>query len=156
MNKRSNPERLLKKRLEILSKAGLKKAPSKQQEETGLLPLDKRIKQILEITGTKQKSLFMTFLVMYDIENNKVRNEIAKYLIRKGCIRIQKSVYMASLKREVYLEIHRTLKEVQQMYENEDSILLIPVSGDEVRAMKIIGKNIDVDLILGNKNLLFF
>jgi hypothetical protein len=42
------------------------------------------------------------------------------------------------------------------MYENFDSILLLPVTADHVRRMKIIGKTIDVDLILGNKNLLFF
>ncbi len=93
---------------------------------------------------------------MYDIENDKVRNEIAKYLIRKGCIRIQKSVYIANLKRPVFDEIHKTLRQVQQMYENNDSILLIPVSTDEVKAMKIIGQNVDVDLILGNKNVQFF
>ncbi len=93
---------------------------------------------------------------MYDIENDKVRNEIAKYLIRKGCIRIQKSVYIANLKRTVFDEIHKTLRQVQQMYENNDSILLIPVSTDEVKAMKIIGQNVDVDLILGNKNVQFF
>jgi CRISPR-associated protein Cas2 len=32
----------------------------------------------------------------------------------------------------------------------------VPVSTDELRAMKIIGQNIDVDLIVRNKNTLFF
>jgi CRISPR-associated protein Cas2 len=39
-------------------------------------------------------------------------------------------------------------KEVQDCYENEDSILLVPVSTDEIRAMKMIGVNIDFDLAL--------
>jgi len=153
----AKPETLLKNRLEHLAKAGLKpNRKIKSSENLDLLPLDKRVKQILDLTDKKVKITNMLFLVMYDIENDKVRNEVAKYLIRKGCIRIQKSVYMANLKRETYAEIHKTLAEIQQMYENNDSILMIPVSSDEVRTMKIIGQRIDIDLILGNKNLLFF
>jgi hypothetical protein len=45
---------------------------------------------------------------------------------------------------------------VQECYENNDSILLVPVSTDEIKAMKVIGQNIDFDLILKNKNTLFF
>ena len=39
---------------------------------------------------------------------------------------------------------------------NNDSIFLVPVSTDEIRAMSVIGQNIDFDLILQNKNTLFF
>ncbi len=153
---RRSPEAILRRRLKIIKKAGLKEIkPS--PEPVPLEPLDKRIQALLDITKKNQiPPENMLFLVMYDIENNKVRTEIAKYLIRKGCIRIQKSVYIANLKRSVFDEINRTLKEIQQMYENNDSILLIPVSSDEVKAMKIIGHNIDIDLILGNRNTLFF
>ncbi len=153
---RRSPETILRQRLRIIKKAGLKQVKP-TPEPLPLEPLEKRIQALFEIT--KQNKIppeNMLFLVMYDIENNKVRTEIAKYLIRKGCIRIQKSVYIANLKRTIFDEISKTLKEIQQMYENNDSILLIPVSSDEVKAMKIIGQNIDVDLILGNRNTLFF
>lgn len=48
------------------------------------------------------------------------------------------------------------MKEVQECYDNNDSILLIPISTDEIRAMKLIGKNIDFDLAIKNRNTLFF
>ena len=153
---RRSPEAILRRRLKIIKKAGLKEIKH-TAESVPLDSLDKRIQALLDITkNNKIPPENMLFLVMYDIENNKVRTEIAKYLIRKGCIRIQKSVYIANLKRSTYDEINKTLKEIQQMYDNNDSILLIPVSTDEVKAMKIIGQNIDIDLILGNRNTLFF
>lgn len=97
----------------------------------------------------------MIYFIMYDIESNKVRTLVAKYLIRKGCTRVQKSIFIASTERPVFDEIRKDLKEVQECYDNSDSILLVPVSTDEIRAMKVIGQNIDFDLALKNKNTLF-
>jgi len=92
---------------------------------------------------------------MYDIEHNKIRNYIAKYLQRKGCTRVQKSIFLASTDRKKYDEIQNTLKSVQEMYENNDSVFFVPVSTDEIRAMKVIGKSVDFDLITGSRNTLF-
>jgi len=41
-------------------------------------------------------------VVHYDIENNKIRNYIAKYLERKGCIRVQKSIFIAESARKKF------------------------------------------------------
>jgi len=121
------------------------------------MPLNERIEQILGVVKRLDKnSNKMIYFVMYDIENNKVRTQVAKYLIKKGCTRVQKSIFLANTNRVVYSEIKNDLKEVQECYENNDSILLVPVSTDEIKAMKIIGQNIDFDLILQNKNTLFF
>ncbi len=98
----------------------------------------------------------MIYFIMYDIENNKIRTHIAKYLERKGCIRVQKSVFIAESERKRYDEIHATLKEVQEMYENRDSIFLVPVPADHFRAMKVIGESIDFDLVTNQRNTLFF
>ncbi len=98
----------------------------------------------------------MLYFVMYDIENDKIRNHIAKFLIRKGCTRVQKSIFLADTQRQIYSEIHQTLKEVQEVYDNHDSIFLVPIASDDLRAMKVIGENLDLDLTLGNKNTLFF
>ena len=98
----------------------------------------------------------MIYFIMYDIENNKVRTQISKFLIRKGCSRIQKSIFMAATTREVYREIYTTIKEVQDLYENSDSVFFVPISTDEVKAMKIVGQSVDFDLIMKNKNTLFF
>lgn len=53
-------------------------------------------------------------------------------------------------------EIRKDLAEVQSMYDNEDSILVVPISIDYLQAMKVIGKSLDIDLIMHNKNTLFF
>ena len=48
------------------------------------------------------------------------------------------------------------LTEVQAFYDNEDSILVVPVSTDLLKSMKVIGKTLDVDIIMRSKNTLFF
>jgi CRISPR-associated endonuclease Cas2 len=116
--------------------------------------------RIEKITGFVKRSNFkpshMLYFVMYDIENDKVRRYIAKFLEDKGLTRVQKSIFLANTERAVYKEIHQVLKEVQEVYDNQDSIIMVPVSVDEVRAMKLIGSNVDFDIIMGNRNTLFF
>lgn len=96
------------------------------------------------------------FFIMYDISSNRVRNLIAKYLKEKGCIRVQRSIFLADLPSEKYEAIRTDLAEVQAAYENIDSILIVPISEGYLETMKIIGKEINLDLILHRKNTLFF
>ena len=93
---------------------------------------------------------------MYDIESNKVRNQVAKYLLRKGCFRVQRSIFLADLNNQDYEQIRSDLLEVQACYDNHDSIMIVPISTDFLRSMKIIGKSIDIDIIMNSKNTLFF
>ena len=98
----------------------------------------------------------MICFIMYDISSNKVRTLLAKYLLGKGCTRVQKSIFMADLAADVYQTIGRKLAEIQKMYDNEDSILIVPLSEDHARSMRIIGQQVDLDLIMHAKNTLFF
>jgi len=98
----------------------------------------------------------MLFFVMYDIESNKVRYNVVKYLERMGCYRIQKSIFLANLSIEKYESIKSDLVEVQSLYENHDSIIVCPVSSDLLRSMKIIGQSINLDVITQSKTTLFF
>jgi CRISPR-associated endonuclease Cas2 len=146
-------------RLRRLKQAGLGNPQPPGTIAADELPLEdmpERLKKILQLFEQHKKTSKMIFFVMYDIENNKVRTQIAKYLIKKGCTRVQKSIFLAELDRALYNEIHQTLKEVQEVYENNDSIFFVPVSTDEIRAMKVIGHSVDFDLITGNRNTLFF
>ncbi|HRW12521.1 MAG TPA: CRISPR-associated endonuclease Cas2 [Syntrophomonas sp.] len=129
----------------------------RQGEGVDELPsLPERIDKVLGVLNTQNNNpRQMIYFIMYDIESNKVRTLVAKYLIRKGCTRVQKSIFIASTERPVFDEIRKDLKEVQECYDNSDSIILVPVSTDEIRAMKVIGQNIDFDLALKNKNTLF-
>lgn len=150
------------KKLNSLSKilrvenAGINSMPVKQNVDS-CASLEFRIREILLLLNkNKFKSDDMIFFVMYDITNNKVRTQIAKYLIDKSCVRVQKSIFLVKASRPVFKEISDTLLEIQAMYENKDSILIVPVSTDEINAMKIIGENVDFDLVLKNKNTMFF
>lgn len=119
--------------------------------------IEKRIERVLGIVNNKERKVTdMLFFVMYDIESNKVRNHISKYLLKMGCFRIQRSIFLADLTPERYEKIRSDLTEVQSFYENEDSILVVPVSTELLRSMRIIGKTIDVDIIMRSKNTLFF
>lgn len=116
-----------------------------------------RVRNVLGIVErAKRNAGNMLFFVMYDIESDKVRRLIVKYLQRKGCSRVQRSIFLANLPLEEYDNIRRDLTEVQASYDNQDSILVVPVSTDVMQAMRIIGKNIDIDLIMHSGSTLFF
>ena len=122
-----------------------------------LLPLKDRlpiVDKILKQMETKKTEEIYAFII-YDIENNKIRTQIAKYLIKNGCHRVQKSVFLAGLKRKKYLELHQTLKEINAMYDNHDSIFFVPVGEDILNKMKIIGLNIDFEIVTNPGNTLF-
>jgi CRISPR-associated endonuclease Cas2 len=122
------------------------------------LPLSTKLEKLETwlIDQKKQKDRHMLYMVMYDIEDNRIRTQIAKYLIRKGCLRIQKSVYLAKSNRTTYQDIHQTLKEINEMYKNYDSIFVLPIPEEKFANMKVIGKNIEFELVTKSKNVLFF
>lgn len=118
--------------------------------------IPQRIKKILAIIKDKPKKPGdMIYIIMYDIESNKVRSEIAKFLIKKGCTRIQKSVYLIKNKPGHIMKIYKSLVEVQQAYDNQDSIILIPVDVSSLKSMKLIGKKINLERIIEKPNTLF-
>ena len=98
----------------------------------------------------------MIFFVMYDIEDDKARRQVFKYLLKLGCYRVQRSVFLADLPNSKYDQIRKDLTEVQAAYDNNDSILVVPISTDYLTAMKIIGQTIDIDVITKTRNTLFF
>ena len=143
--------------LEKIKQAGITVAPTSPPDLTGFLTLEERIKKILQIVKDAPiKATEMTYLIMYDISNDKVRTQIAKYLLKQGCMRIQKSVFMVKSSNKAFQEIYDTLKEVNSYYENEDSIILVPINASDVRSMKLIGKNVLIETITDKPNTLFF
>ena len=151
----------LAEKLKRIREAGLKSEPGTEPlliddtKEEG--SLQERIRALLKLVRDPSKNKYdMIYMVMYDIEDNRVRTHIAKYLLSKGCIRIQKSVYMARSHQKVFKEIKDTLKEVQEAYDNADSILLVPVQSSSVSSMKIIGKDIQIESLIDPPNTLFY
>ncbi len=129
----------------------------KEKRGESIDTIENRIKKILGIVELQKKqSGKMLFFVMYDIESNKVRTLVHKYLERRGCTPIQRSIFLGNTSTEVYSEIKNDLTEVQEAYENNDSIIVLPITTDYLRMMKIIGQKIDIDIITHNKSTLFF
>ena len=137
--------------------SGSKVISEGSEEWKTLGSVEERINYVLGLVKREsRKATDMLFFVMYDIESNKVRRQVSKYLERMGCHRVQRSIYLADLPMDKYDKIRTDLTEVQSFYENNDSILVVPVSTDMLRSMRIIGPSIDVDIIMRTKNTLFF
>ena len=146
--------------LRTLQSASLSGCPEVNRADTddadSLPTLSERIHRILEIPNRHRPDDSMIFFVMYDIESNKVRKAVAKYLLSAGCMRVQKSIFLADLPGEKLQSIAHALTAIQAMYENDDSIMIVPMPGDSLGGMKVIGQNISLDLILKDKTTLFF
>ena len=142
------------------NRAGIAGSPSPNRTENNydnIPTIEQRIDKILGLVNRENRPASnMIFFVMYDIEDNKVRGHVAKYLIRKGCNLVQRSIFLADVPNSQYDQIRTDLTEVQAAYENLDSILIVPLSTDYLTAMRIIGQAIDVDIITHRKNTLFF
>ncbi len=146
----------------LMKKAGFTHRGASYETESNegqepMADLPERVRQILQIvSGTPLKATHMLYFIMYDISDNKVRTAVAKYIEEKGCLRVQKSIFFADTERSVFHKIASDLHAIQELYENEDSIFLVPVSTDQLRSMKIIGQNDAFDLVMGNQNTIFF
>lgn len=156
MSKPRSRQYTLRERLEKLKKSGISEA-ERDIDLDELAPFPERIAKILGIVKSKPiKSTTMTYLLTYDIADNKVRRLVSKYLISKGCIRIQKSVFMANTENKHFTDIHSTLKDVMDYYEHADSIILVPINVSDVRSMKLIGKNVNIETLVDPPNTEFF
>jgi len=148
-------------KIELLRKAGLgesfiQKVPGQADEQEILLTLPERIKLILGIIQQNPiKAIHMNYLILYDIQHNKVRKLVSKFLIEKGCIRIQKSVFLVHSNHKKFEMIQQTLIEINDIYENSDSIILIPINVSDARSMKLIGKNVNIEQIIEPPNTVF-
>lgn len=161
MPRKSKPPMTAAEILDKIRAAGLTETDvirdDKLSDTSQFESLDVRLKHILSLTtGRQSKHNGMLFFVMYDIESNKVRNLVAKYLIRQGCFRIQHSIYLADMPSEKCDQIKEDLVQVQAAYDNHDSILVVPISTDYLRAMRVIGRALDVEVIMHSQNTLFF
>lgn len=146
--------------MRIFKKSGLSNSHNiniKREPSDEISSLNERVSYLMNFSKTtKLRAKDMIFFIMYDISNDKVRHQVSKYLERKGCFRIQKSIFIAHKERKDFTEIHTALKEVQECYDNEDSIFIVPISTDTLNSMKVIGQNIDFDMIMGNQNTIIF
>ncbi len=103
-----------------------------------------------------KRSEDMYCFIMYDVKNDRIRRLMAKYLEQKGCIRVQKSVFFARLHRKVQKEVLEMLRKMNNCYENQDSILVLPVGEDMLNSLTCIGQEFELQLLTAPKHTLFF
>lgn len=156
MRKKEEKEKRLFDKLSKIKEAGIKSDINREEESNELESLSYRIQAILQILKKQMKSNEMNYLIFYDIAEDKVRIQVSKYLIKRGCIRIQKSVFLARSENKFFQQIMNDLKEVNSLYENNDSIILVPINSSDVRGMQLIGKNVDLTLMTDKPSTLFF
>lgn len=161
MPRKKEPPLSFVQKMKALAESGIAESPRPkpggEEEEDALLPLNMRIDKLMGITEkAKKHSGHMLFFVMYDIESDKVRRLVVRYLQKNGCTRVQKSIFLADSPVAVYNKIRDDLAQVQAAYENQDSIIVLPVTTDYLRMMKVIGKGVNIDVITKNNSTLFF
>lgn len=159
MPRKKKPPLSFVQKMKALSESGISGSPrpGSTEPDDRLLPLTVRIDRILGLTEKARKQNGrMLFFVMYDIESDKVRRLVVRYLQKSGCTRVQKSIFLAECPVATYNRIREDLAEVQAVYDNQDSIIVLPVTTDYLRMMKIIGKEVNIDVITKTKNTIFF
>ena len=150
----SFPERLRRIREAGLHTAG---AQAYMRDADRTLPdLEERVRLIENFVRrqTENNGTDMLFFVMYDIEDHKVRRHLAKYLVKNGCTRMQKSVFLGNAAPKQFREIAETLEDVNSMYENRDSILILPVTKENMVQINVIGKDLNYKMVAAPPNLL--
>ena len=160
MTKPKKKEFDLKERIAKIKASGILAIPDALKGEPkpkdDLKPLSTRIQEILGILQAKPiKSTTMNYFIMYDIQNNKVRTLVAKFLLKKGGVRVQKSVFLLHSDHKKFDEIRQTLAEINDVYENNDSIILVPLNISDARSMKLIGQNVNIEQIVDPPNTIF-
>ncbi|MFH1161577.1 MAG: CRISPR-associated endonuclease Cas2 [bacterium] len=150
-------------RLKRLYEAGLKQSDAllpdpRKRKELDQMERGQRLEKLMEILKKNRdmKPGYILTFIMYDIENNRIRRYIAKYLEKKGYVRVQKSVFFGNVPRSLHKQVCETLKEVNETYENGDSLMFLPISLDMFNNLKVVGKNLSYELTVEQKSTLIF
>jgi len=91
--------------------------------------------------------------VLYDIEDAKIRNKIAKLCKQAGLYRVQFSVFLGTLdkhqKDTLELQIETLIDE------EKDSVYIFPMSKNELQATSLLGKAFDKKMVTDEVKALF-
>jgi CRISPR-associated endonuclease Cas2 len=103
----------------------------------------------------------MNFFISYDISDDKRRGNLSKLLLRKGCKRVQKSVFIAiDFERREMLLLKTKVDKLLNAHYNEgsspnDSLLYIPLDNDAVKEVFWQGNNGQWENLWKKKEVIF-
>lgn len=96
----------------------------------------------------------MIVWVMYDIKKDKARTKVAKICQQAGLYRVQYSVFLGTLEKNVFDSIQL---QVGELIDGEkDSIYMFPMSKDELQQTVLLGQAFDKDFVTDEVRSLFF
>jgi CRISPR-associated protein Cas2 len=91
--------------------------------------------------------------VVYDITNDKIRNNVAKICKNYGLYRVQKSAFLGDLNKNQIDEISLKIKDIVDV--KKDSVYIFPMCEEDFMKVKIIGIPFDKGLVSDNIKQLF-
>lgn len=97
----------------------------------------------------------VTFIIMFDISDGYTGNNVVSYLLKEGCLRIQKSIFIGNLPYYRIASIAKNLKETKDAYDNKDSYIIIPLRKESVDRMIVYGNRDNIDIILRRRPVIF-
>ena len=83
--------------------------------------------------------------IVYDIVDDKTRNQVAKVCKKYGLIRVQKSVFLGKLEWNRFDELGEQCRSL--IDEGEDSVYLFPFCQEDFRRIKVLGQGFDKKLV---------
>ena len=86
----------------------------------------------------------MHYVICYDLENDRLRDRVAKLLQKQGCSRVQRSVFVArGFERREYSHLRAALRRLLARHPGgpADSVLFIPLREGEEARIEALGLN---------------
>jgi CRISPR-associated protein Cas2 len=96
----------------------------------------------------------MMLWVLYDIEQDKARNRVAKYCKQAGLYRVQYSVFLGRLSADQRDTLE--LKIEAEINADADKVYLFPMSKDELKNTTLMGQAFDRKMVSDEVLALFF
>lgn len=95
----------------------------------------------------------MIIWVLYDIKNDKSRNQIAKLCKQAGLYRVQYSVFLGTLEENERDTLQLQIKEL--IDENNDSVYIFPMNKTELQQCALLGQAFDKKMVSDQVKALF-
>lgn len=92
--------------------------------------------------------------VLYDIEQDRARNRVARYCKQAGLYRVQYSVFLGTLN-----EHEKDTLELQieaEINPDKDKVYIFPMSKSELKSTTVLGQALDKNLVTDQVQALFF
>jgi CRISPR-associated protein Cas2 len=95
----------------------------------------------------------MLVWVIYDISKNKIRNRIVKLAQESGLYRVQKSVFLGDIEKNILDEL--VLQSEEMIDINTDSVYIFPMCKSDFQSAILQGQAFDKELITDEVKALF-